>query len=94
MIKKIKEFIKKLIKDLVDKLVASQIWKKVVKIAKFLKIWGTQIINVLVLLVAYIALPEDVPGMIVGLWLFILLVYYLFWKIFDFDGLLRNKDTT
>jgi len=43
-----------------------------------------QIVNMLVLFVAYGSLDGGNEWLI-GLWLFILLGYYIFWKLFGFD---------
>ncbi len=42
-----------------------------------------QIVNIIVVAVTY-AKTDSLPGLqaIVGLWLFILLAYYIFWKFF------------
>jgi hypothetical protein len=80
------------IKELWKKFIATKFVKALVKICKFLKSWGAQVINYLVLLLAYIVLPEDTPGVLVGLWLFILLAYYLFWKIFKAGELFDKEE--
>lgn len=52
-----------------------------------------QIVNMLVLFIAYGHIDEVAqPGLsnIVGLWLFILLAYYIFWKLFGFDKVYKK----
>ena len=45
-----------------------------------------QIVNIIILFIAYGALATTtVAGTLVGLWVFILLGYYIFWKLFKFE---------
>jgi hypothetical protein len=47
-----------------------------------------QIVNMIVLFIAYKGFDEVLqPGYstIIGLWVFLLLAYYIFWKLFGFD---------
>jgi len=70
-----------------------KIWEKIKKWAKetalpwFKKAW-LQIVNVIIVLFAYGQLLDAglvVAGNIVGFWGFILLGYWIFWKLFGFD---------
>lgn len=52
-----------------------------------------QAINILVLFIAYKGFDEaSQPGYsaVLGLWLFILLGYYIFWKLFGFDKVYKK----
>lgn len=71
-----------------------KLWAKIKKWAvetalPWLKKSWMQIVNIIVMFVAYGTLETigTVPGAetIVGLWLFLLLGYYIFWKLFGFD---------
>ncbi len=62
-------------------------------LAGFLRKWGLQLVNLLVLIVAYMALPSNSwAGVFVGLWLFLLLAYYIFWKLFGAEKLLKGDE--
>jgi hypothetical protein len=65
------------------------------KILAFLKKSWMQILNYLVVFVAYSKVYEY-PGfvgveLILGLWLFILTGYYIFWKLFKAENLFKKK---
>ena len=54
----------------------------------WIKAGWMQIVNMLVLFIAYAGFDEVAqPGFsaAIGLWIFILLGYYIFWKLFGFD---------
>jgi len=75
------------------------IWEKIKKWAKetalpWLKKGAIQIINVIVVLFLYGQLDNIVAGepahtkfalLVAGLWAFVLLGYWIFWKLFGFD---------
>jgi hypothetical protein len=66
---------------------------KATKVFRFLKKWGLQIINLLVFFVAYSAIDENsFRGLLVGLWIFLLLGYYIFWKIAGAESLLKKDE--
>jgi len=65
----------------------SKIEKWILSLLSWIKKWIAQIINLLVIIVAYMSIDEHIhpwSALIVGLWLFVLLSYYIFWKIFKF----------
>ena len=74
-----------------------KIWEKIkawaVKTAlPWLKKSWMQIVNIIVVFIGYNALDEK-PGTqtIVGLWLFLLLAYYIFWKLLGLEKLFPKK---
>jgi hypothetical protein len=102
LLKKIKEFFVNLVQSTEDFFVG--IWKEFLewldKPWTKLKNWVVetalpwlakgwyQIVNMLVLFVAYAGFDEvSQPGYstIIGLWIFVLLGYYIFWKFLGFD---------
>jgi hypothetical protein len=53
-----------------------------------------QFVNILVLIIAYAGISEVTqPGLstVVGLWLFVLAAYYIFWKLFGFDKIWKKR---
>lgn len=53
-----------------------------------------QAVNIIVLFVAYGVLSETTQAgasTIVGLWIFVLLGYYIFWKLFGFDKVWKKR---
>ena len=85
--KKLKEILEK-IKAFVGKVVAfaKKAWK-------FLKKWGLQLVNLLVLLVAYGSVESGTfADFLVGFWCFVLLAYYIFWKLCRAETLFEKKD--
>lgn len=76
-----------------------KIWEKVkawaVKTAlPWLKKSWMQIINIIIVFIAYDKLDEStVAGGIVGLWLFVLLAYYIFWKLLGAEKAFKKKET-
>jgi len=69
-----------------------KLWEKIKKWAvetalPWLKKSWMQIVNIIILFVAYGKMDDaQLAGTgIVGLWLFLLLGYYIFWKLFGFD---------
>ena len=52
-----------------------------------------QIVNVLIVMYAYSKLDGLAPGpaTLVGLWAFILLVYWVFWKFFGGDKIVKSS---
>ena len=75
-----------------------KIWKKIkawfVKTAlPWLKISWMQIVNIVVMFIAY-GNTDTLPGVqtVLGLWLFLLLGYYIFWKLFGLEKIVgQNK---
>jgi len=73
------------------KVLALKLWEKIkawaVKTALpwLKKSWG-QIVNILVVAIVY-SHTDTLPGIqtISGIWLFFLLAYYIFWKLFGFE---------
>jgi len=54
-----------------------------------------QIVNMIVLFIAYKGFDEVLqPGYsaIIGLWLFLLLAYYIFWKLLGFDKVWKKQN--
>jgi Ni,Fe-hydrogenase I cytochrome b subunit len=63
----------------------------VIKIWHWLKKNCMQIINLIVLFIAYAYIPADsAAGNVVGFWIFILLAYYIFWKLFGMGDTIKN----
>jgi hypothetical protein len=59
----------------------------------WIKAGWMQVVNMLVLFIAYKGFDEgSQPGYsaVIGLWLFILLGYYIFWKLFGFDKVYKK----
>ena len=54
-----------------------------------------QIVNMIILFIAY-GQTDSLPWVqtIVGLWLFVLLGYYIFWKLFGAEKMFKKKTTT
>jgi hypothetical protein len=79
-------------------------WKKLIEKIKawavktalpWLKKSWMQIVNILVVFIGYNALDaKPFVQTIVGLWLFCLLVYYIFWKLFGLEKLFPQKTIT
>jgi len=93
-----KEFFKKLWEKI--KAFALKIWGKVKAWAvltawPWLKKEWMQIINLLVLFIVY-GNTDSLPGVqtVAGLWIFILLVYYIFWKFFGAEKAFKKKPKT
>ena len=84
---KVKEFIAK------AWLWLKQAWVTIKKVAlkvwAFLKKWGLQLINLLVIIVAYDIVSDS---LVVGLWLFCLLGYYIFWKLLGAESLFKKDE--
>ena len=79
---------KEKIKQAISRLVAN-----LRKVILFLKKWWTHVVNFVVLFLAYATIDEGSwSGLIIGLWVFVLLAYYLFWKIFGAETLFKNND--
>ena len=51
-----------------------------------------QIVNIIIIAIAY-AKTDSLPGLqaIVGLWLFVLLAYYIFWKLFGAEKMFKKE---
>jgi hypothetical protein len=68
------------------------LFKKVVgflgKVWLFLKKWGLHLINLFVIILAYDFVSDS---LLIGLWLFFLLAYYIFWELLGAKTL-RKKD--
>jgi len=66
--------------------------KKVKEILKkiwlFLKNWGLYLINLIVVIIAYDYKSDSV---FIGLWLFFLLAYFLFWKLLGGEKMFKNR---
>jgi hypothetical protein len=76
----------------------SKIWNQfknwfLSKALPWLKKNWMQIVNFLIVFIAYDSLDDKVGAQtVVGLWLFILMAYYIFWKLFGLEKLfLPNK---
>lgn len=80
-----KEFFKKIWEKI-------KAWAKLTVIPWFKQNW-MQIVNVIVIIFAYIALYESgtTAEFLSGVWLLILIAYYFIWKLFGF-GKLRKKN--
>jgi hypothetical protein len=90
-----KEFFKKLLEKI--KTFAVGIWTKVkawaIKTAlPWLKKEWMQIVNILVIIIVY-AKTDSLPGVqtITGLWLFVLLACYIFWKLLGVEHMFKKK---
>lgn len=77
-----------------------KLWEKVKAWAvltawPWLKKEWMQIINLLVLFIVY-GNTDSLPGVqtVAGLWIFILLVYYIFWKFFGAEKAFKKKPKT
>ena len=68
-------------------------WKNTA--APWLKKSWMQIVNIIVMFIAY-GTTDSLPWVqaIVGLWLFLLLGYYIFWKLFGAEKMFKKKGTT
>ena len=75
-------------KKLIEKIKA---WWKATALP-WLKISWMQIVNILVIGIAY-GNTDTLPGLqtIIGLWLFLLLGYYIFWKFFGAEKAFKKK---
>lgn len=55
----------------------------------FLKIYWLQIINIIVIFIGYSTVNKaeiyPITESILGVWIFILMVYYIFWKLLGFE---------
>ena len=76
---------------------AAKVKEAVVKLSltvwTFLKKWGWQIVNFIVLLIAYDSLYGTfLAEALVGLWVFALAVYYIFWKLFGAERVFRDEE--
>ncbi len=90
MIQKIKELVVRVIGCI--KAFVLKAWNA---IRKFTCKWWAHIVNLLVLFVAYdhIDIVDDTGAFsLVGLWIFFLLAYYLFWKIFRGETLFEKDE--
>lgn len=90
---KIKEFFIKLWAG-VKGLLAS-LWAKfkTTKVFKFLRKWGIQLLNLLVLIVACTGLDwNTLTGLLVSFYTFCLLVYYVFWKLLKVGELFKKDE--
>ena len=87
-------------KDLKFRNMFKKLWEKIKawwsKTAKpwLLKSW-MQIVNIIVIAIAY-GTTDSLPWVqgIVGFWLFLLLAYYIFWKLFGAELIFKKKGTT
>ena len=74
-----------------------KLWKKIkawaVKTAlPWLKISWMQIVNIIIVAIVYAKTDSLlVVQTIVGLWLFLLLGYYIFWKLFGAEKMFKKK---
>lgn len=75
-----------------------KLWEKIkawwnITAKPWLKKSWMQIVNIIVMFIAYGNLDEK-PGIqtIVGLWLFLLLGYYIFWKLFGAEKAFKKKE--
>jgi hypothetical protein len=59
------------------------------KVWAFLKKWGLQLVNLLVLFVAY---DFKSDSLLVGLWLFLVLAYLIFWELFKGKDILKKDE--
>jgi len=78
------------------------VWEKIkawsVKTAlPWLKKGWMHLMNILVMLITYMQLHKDgtIQGLeiFVGAWLFVLLVYYVFWKLLGAERIIKKKPT-
>lgn len=74
-----------------------KLWEKikawaVMTALPWLKSSWMQIVNIIVVAIAY-GNTDSLPGLqaIIGLWLFIILCYYIFWKFFGAEKAFTNK---
>jgi hypothetical protein len=68
-------------------------WFKETALPWIIKGW-MQVVNIIVLFVAYGIIDKVTqPGAstVVGLWLFLLAGYYIFWKLFGFDKVWKKR---
>lgn len=88
-----------------------RLWEKIkaffLKVWTMIKTWATkralpwlktnwmQIINIIVLLIAYSKVYDIqvLPGIeaLLGVWLFVLFAYYIFWKFFGLEKILKKN---
>jgi hypothetical protein len=93
MKEKIKALLERLWAFLVETAVSLWTKFKATKVYSFLRKWGLQMINFFALALACIALDwATFIGGFVSLWAFILLAYYLFWKLFGMEKLFPKDE--
>ena len=69
-----------------------KIWFTKIVLPYLSKNWG-HIVNFVVLFISYANVNEQSqPGLsvILGLWIFVLSAYYIFWKLFKFEKTWKN----
>ena len=62
------------------------------KIKAFLKNWGLQVINLFVVIVGFASARSEFAISVIGLWLFLLLAYYIFWKLLGASELFKKNE--
>ena len=87
MLQKVKDFFLALLRR--AQVIISKVVNASKEVWKFLRKWGFQIINLIVLFVAYDFYSDS---LLVGLWLFLLLAYYLFYKLLGGEKLFEKDD--
>jgi len=87
-LKKLWEKVKETLKKLWEKVKA---WTIKTAIPWLKKSW-MQIVNIIVVFIGYNSLDEK-PGIqdILGIWLFLLLAYYIFWKLLGAEKMFPKK---
>jgi hypothetical protein len=69
-------------------------WIKLTVLPWFKTNW-MQIVNLVVLFIAYSGFNEVTQpwfSFAVGIWIFVLLAYYIFWKLFGFDKVIKKQE--
>ena len=87
MLQKVKDFFLALLRR--AQVIISKVVNVSKKVWKFLRKWGFQIVNLVVLFVAYDFYSDS---LLVGLWLFLLLAYYLFYKLLGGEELFGKDE--
>ena len=76
-----------------------KLWEKIKKWAietalPWLKAGWMQLVNIIVLIIAYAGFDETTEAgysFVVGFWLFLLASYYIFWKLFGAEKAFKKK---
>jgi len=72
------------------------LWEKIkawwkLTVIPWLKINWMQIVNIIVMFIAY-GNTDSLPGLqvVLGIWIFFLLAYYIFWKLFGLEKIFKK----
>ena len=98
MFKKLLEMIKSFLVDVWERIEDFFVgtWEEIKEWFKtpWTKFKKWQLVNILVLIIAYAGFDVDAQAgysTVIGLWLFLLGGYYIFWKLFGFDKVWKKR---